>query len=620
MSKYKISTIKSVVSEYGLKWLICRTLYIIKLQLLRICPFIEVIFEKRVSYPKRLDLFEINITELRTFLSGLSIKDKRLLVKTADDACKGIINGFSSTLLDFGNPIDWQLNPLSGERCDERIKWYKIPDFDKRRGDIKIIWEASRFSHFLLFARAFLVTNDTKYYNSFNKQLKWWLDSNKYGYGANYKCGQECSLRLINCLLAYTVFEGCGLTTIEDERNVKELIYRCYRKILSNFFYAYRCIKNNHTISELMGMIAGAWSVLDYRQLRKAFHMLEGVIERQFTDDGGYCQYSFNYQRLALQDIECLISIGRRIKYELPDSCKIRVLNSAFLLYQCQDESWDVPNYGSNDGSLVFSLSSCSYRDFRPVINTIYSLIDGTQLYEDGKHQEELIWWSGGKPVNEYRKQFIERTPSQFRKAGLFTFRTNTSWAMVVSNDYLARPSHMDQLHIDLWVSGINVLCDSGSYSYADNLGKVLCSCESHNTLVVPGLSQMKTIEPFLTYDWTKRELGTYDYNSFESKCISMNRYEHIRKIHVKNEVYEIEDIVDKNAEIRFHTPCDVVANSEGLELVQQGKVLCSFRSSEPFSIQKSVSSLYYLKAKEINVIIIKCVSNKPVITRITIV
>ena len=215
----------------------------------------------------------------------VNIEDKNELLDRADRACNGIIRGFSSIDLDYGNPIDWQLSPLTGKRCSEKDKWYRIPDFDKERGDIKAIWEASRFSHFIILARAYLLSGEKKYYRAFSDQLNSWLENNPYGYGANFKCGQECSLRMVNTLLAFTVFKNDGIATDSDESNVKDLIDRCYRKVLSNFFYAYKCIKNNHTISELMGMIVGAWCCEDTKQVQKAFRMLDQVIEDMAFED-----------------------------------------------------------------------------------------------------------------------------------------------------------------------------------------------------------------------------------------------------------------------------------------------------------------------------------------------
>ena len=232
--------IKSVLNEYGKEWAFNRLLYSVKLGGMKKFPSIERVFEESPFYPGRTDLFLLDIHEIRSFLQGLNIEDKNELLDRADRACNGIIRGFSSIDLDYGNPIDWQLSPLTGKRCSEKDKWYRIPDFDMERGDIKAIWEASRFSHFITLVRAYLLSGDKKYYSAFSEQLNSWLENNPYGYGANFKCGQECSLRMVNTLLAFTVFKKAGVATDSDESNVKDLIDRCYRKVLSNFFYAYK--------------------------------------------------------------------------------------------------------------------------------------------------------------------------------------------------------------------------------------------------------------------------------------------------------------------------------------------------------------------------------------------
>ncbi len=617
----KLRMIKSILNENGIGWAVNRILYGLKLKTLRAIPLTERWYEKSVGYPKRLDLFLIDVEALRSFLhKRLNDEDKKQLIGSADKICEGIIIGFSSIELHYGNPIDWQLNPLTGKRCDEKTKWYGIPDFDKERGDIKVIWEASRFSHFITLARAFLLTENKKYYIAFSSQLKDWLEKNKYSFGANFKCGQECALRMVNALLAYTVFRNCGMATDADESNVKDLLDRCYRKVLSNFFYAYKCIKNNHTISELMGMIAGAWCCEDQKQLEKAYRLLDEVIGEQFTDDGGYCQFSFNYQRLALQDLEVIMSIDGRTGCRLSEKSKDKLKKSAWLMFQCQDDSGDVPNYGSNDGALVFPVTSCGYRDFQPVINTMHALITGKQLYDNGKHQEELIWFSAGKNVQEYEVERMPRESSQFPDAGLFTIRTPHSWMMVVANNYKSRPAHMDQLHVDLWVDGVNVLCDAGTFSYASEEGKKLSMNESHNTVVVDGEAQMNSIGPFMVYDWTRRELGSCDENFIEIKTTSANGYHHLRRVKLVGCFYEITDTCDRDYQVCFHTPCAVKKRNEGYHIDYDGKVLCKINSSGGMEVDKSKRSLYYLKWHDAACLTIKGLAGKELKTTIEII
>lgn len=605
--------IGSILNEYGISWAIYRALYAGKLKILSALPETEALFEKRAAYPERLDLFEIDISRLQQFLRRLPGREQAKLTEEADQACVGRITGFSSVGLDYGFPVNWQLNPLTGRECDRKKKWYQIADFDKERGDIKAIWEISRFSHFLTFARAYLLTGNEKYYRAFSGQLADWLENNPYSYGANFKCGQECALRMANAMLAYTAFEGCGLIQKTDQDHMRILILRCYRKIRSNFFYADRCIKNNHTVSELMGMLIGAWCCREEKQLSYAIRRLNEVIDRQFSEDGGYTQHSFNYERLALQDIEVVLAMEPKTGNILGKAARSKVLNAARLMYQCQDECGDMPNYGSNDGALAFPVTSCGYRDFRPVVNAAWRLLTGESPYPEGIYEEEWLWFGGkrGKDVSGAQTGRQDRNGEEklrrsscFEQAGLYTLRKQNSWMMLVLQDYRSRPAHMDQLHADLWVRGINVLCDGGTFSYAESLGRELIANGSHNTAVYDGRLQMKQKGPFFLYGWTERGQIRGDRDSFYGEMQSKNGYTHSRAVKMIPGGYRVTDCIKgengKRYEIRFHTPCEVRKKGAAVELVHRGAIVCTLRFSGPFRVARSVRSLYYLQSEPV--------------------
>lgn len=617
-------TIVSIIKENGIKWTFNRSLYSAKLKGMKFVPATERLYEKSIDSPQRLNIFDIDVARLQAFIKALPDEKKRELICLADDACAGIIKGFSSVSLDYSYPIDWQLNPLTGKRCNENQKWYQIPDFDKERGDIKVIWEISRFSHFVTLARAYLLTEDTKYYKAFSEQLEDWLIKNPYTFGANYKCGQECSLRMTNALLAYTIFDRKGQITIDDTAHLKMLIYRCYKKILANFFYAYKCIKNNHTISELLGMMIGAWCCKDEKRVHRAYQLMDAVIDEQFFDDGGYRQYSFNYQRLALQDLECVLLISKKTGIELSEHSKQKINKSAYLLFQCQDETGDMPNYGSNDGALIFPVTSCGYRDFRPVIGCIFGILNRKRLYNAGIYDEEFLWFGHSESIDELEQAKMLRNSMEFPDAGLFTLRNANSWGMIVLNNFHSRPAHMDQLHFDLWVKGVNVLCDTGTHSYASDTGKLLKSTQGHNTVYVENKEQMNAHGAFMVSDWTKRKKYVWEKRKFSGHMISKNGYEHIRKIRQSDSEYIIQDNVRESENkqlisILFHTPCQITKAGRELILENDGEILCRLTFNAPYEIQSGKRSLYYLKEKEISVIKTEGTEEQPLITKITI-
>lgn len=604
--------IGSILNEYGVEWIFHRGLYYLKLKMLRACPQTEKLFEKDPKV-QRLNIFDIDIIELQHFLMKLPVVDRDQIIREADEAAKGKIIGFSSVELDYGQPIDWQLNPMTVQQADVKQKWYRIPDFDPQIGDIKAIWEISRFSHLVTLARAYLLTENKKYCNVFSEQIDQWLDNNPYSYGANYKCGQECSIRMVNVLLAYTVFASMGVATERDDQNVRRMVQHSYRKVLSNFFYAYKCIKNNHTISELMGMVIGAWCCRDEHQLDKAYDYLDKVIRDQFTEDGGYSQFSFNYQRLALMDLNVIMSLSGKTSRDISKDSKQRIRNAAMLLYQCQTANHDVPNYGSNDGALIFRLTACGYRDFRPVCNTTFRLLCGTELYDHDKHREELIWL--GYKGDTILKEDIAHRDLFCLQAGIFTLRRDNAMMMLVCNNYQKRPGHMDQMHVDLWVDGLNVLCDSGTYSYASQIGQVLLDSKSHNTVTVEGKPQMSICPPFLVYHWPERMSVMRVDDGICARMKFKSGYMHERTIHNRAWGFVIEDcIVGNEADttwVNFHTICDIESDGKTLRFSYNGKIICYMQVELEYKIIQSERSLYYLKKESVNCISIRMHKNK---------
>ena len=73
-------------------------------------------------------------------------KGNNALLEKADSALDGKIFAFSHEYFDYheNDKITWNMNPLSKVKYDNNLNWNKLPDFGKY-GDIKLIWEVSRF-------------------------------------------------------------------------------------------------------------------------------------------------------------------------------------------------------------------------------------------------------------------------------------------------------------------------------------------------------------------------------------------------------------------------------------------------------------------------------------------
>jgi hypothetical protein len=88
-----------------------------------------------------------------------------------------------------------------------------------------------------------------------------------------------------------------------------------------------------------------------------------------------------------------------------------------------------------------------------------------------------------------------------------------SSWATLRAVRYKGRPSHADQLHVDLWWDGENIALDAGTYRYtaAPPWDNSLAGTAVHNTILIDGQDQMQRAGRFLWLDWAQaRMLDTH--------------------------------------------------------------------------------------------------------------
>ena len=122
-------------------------------------------FEKRFGILKKkhpinppLKSF-ISLDDWRKNTASFVISERELLifqkVKKASlkDKFERISNGdicfFSHEWKNIGTNYDWITNPDSGYRYDVSKHWSEISDLNPSNGDIKYVWEKSRFSYLL---------------------------------------------------------------------------------------------------------------------------------------------------------------------------------------------------------------------------------------------------------------------------------------------------------------------------------------------------------------------------------------------------------------------------------------------------------------------------------------
>jgi len=492
------------------------------------------------------------------------------IIKEANELLNGNIRLFSNRLFGLGSPPDWFLNPLNGKRFQTpRLHWSRISDFKSGVGDIKCVWESSRFNWALVFARAYRVTGDERYFSALNKWASDWTEKNPLNRGPNWKCGQESAIRMMNLMLAAFVLGQDRSPAGGLIRFVKE---HCER-IGPTIRYAISQ-DNNHGTSEADALfIGGGWlkrhAANDDKLLKKAEQWerkgrfwLEDRVDRLIESDGSFSQYSVNYHRLVVYTLSLVKFWQGYLELEdFSDQFYRKAQAAVYWLFQMVDPlTGDAPNLGSNDGALLFSFTCCDYRDFRPSVQLGAVLFFHGRAYDRGPW-DETLYYLGLHEKKGFADQLTKKSLA-LNRGGYVIFQAEDSWGVSRIPNYRFRPGHADALHFDLWYKGRNILRDGGSYSYncSEPWQSYFPGTKSHNTVEFDGRDQMPRISRFLWGSWTKGE--TIEPLSERDGCLSWsgayNDYKgcrHQRTISVRGGCWHVSDVVSgvkKKAVLRW--------------------------------------------------------------------
>lgn len=409
---------------------------------------------------------------------------------------KGDVLFFNKTWKPLGLDYDWVTNPETGYKYDCHQHWTEIESLSEEAGDIKFTWEKSRFSWLCTVCR-YDYHFDEDHSEFVLGQILDWIEKNPLNCGPNYKCSQETSLRINNWIFALRFYRNSKALTEERWNKVITSIFWQIHHVYQNINYSRIAVRNNHAITETLTLYMMGLLFPEMPGSSKWKHdgkrWFEQEIAYQFEPDGTYLQQSMNYQRVVTQLLTYGIALSDKNGDRFNDVVYQRAYENVNFLYQMQDEkTGKLPNYGSNDGALFFPLSTADYRDYRPQLDALHSLLTGKPLYEE--FLEDAQWL--GHTVPSFRKSFpkIEKQYGivKFEKSGFYLIREPDTMSFIRCGLF-KNGGCVDSLHLDVWNNGENVLMDCGTYQYNTDMEnkKYFAGTESHNTIMLDDKDQM---------------------------------------------------------------------------------------------------------------------------------
>lgn len=505
-----------------------------------------------------------------------------------------------------GNYPNWFYSPLTQkEFLDVAKPWYMISDFDSGIGDIKGVWEASRFNWALDLVLLERKRRDGLALKQLDLWLNHWCKNNPAYQGPNWKCGQEASIRVMHIITTLI-----GLEQLEmSHQNILKFIETHLKRIEPTIEYAI-AQDNNHGTSEATALFIGG-ALLNHFQHQSKYEAwqnlgrkwLENRAKKLIMSDGGFSQYSVTYHRIML-DSYSLAEVVRQ-KLNLPCFSKKlynqlqKAVNWLYIL--TESSNGDALNIGANDGAHILNVSSTDYRDFRPSIQLGSTLFSEQSYYKaEGPYDEGLTFFGLNK--KELQNGQLPNKNQLFSESGLITAEKNHFFIAFKLPIFKFRPSQCDALHLDIWWKGKNILRDGGTYSYNSTIEDLdyFSGVASHNTVQFDEHQQMPRLSRFLFGAWLKPSELTYESNHFSCAYQDYWGCCHKREILLADKTIQVIDILSNfkyQAVLRWRLQPDQWELDKNV--LSNGKIQIIIQSESVLTIklvQGEESRYYYQK------------------------
>jgi hypothetical protein len=429
--------------------------------------------------------------------------DAAELIRRGRQALDGRFDLLGYRDLDFHNPIDWHLDPVSGTRAP-LIPAGRVAYLDPSKvGDHKVVWELNRHQHLVTLAQAWRLSGDQRFLGGLAAQLEAWMDANPPKLGINWASSLEVAFRGIAWLYVLAL-AGEALPPLLIRRMLGNLHVhaRHLEHNLSTWFSP-----NTHLTGEALGLVylgqglpcfaaAPRWRAL-------GLEILQREATRQVRADGVYFEQSTYYHRYTTDfyaHLALLLEAAGTVRPEWLEDVLGR-LHTHLSALRRPDGSW--PLIGDEDAGRLLCLKTRRSDDFRDTAALGAALLGRADACPPEETPSELAWLLGAEGLRAPTQECARTESALFPEGGFAVLRDDAgNWMLYEAGPHGALSgghAHADALAIELAAYGQTLVADAGTGSYvADrSLRDRLRDGNAHGTVTVEGKSSAVPAGPF---------------------------------------------------------------------------------------------------------------------------
>lgn len=421
---------------------------------------------------------------------------------------------------------------------------YKIPCGQREDvGDIRTNWELNRHYQFAALAKNFYLTGERSSLLELKELFEDWNHKNLFLHGVQWKSPMEIALRINSWAFTYGFLEKAFAVhkKYTDEKLLNKLSQGII--VMTDYVTAHfsrYSSANNHRIIESYAVGLAGILYNQGKWLKCALKILSEELIRQNCEDGVNKEMSLHYQCFIMEAYGILMVLMKKNNIPVPDIWYPYLENmSRFVADSCGDYGETVV-FGDNDEGKILNLSGRKFPYYSYVLDLMGCVLPERYTNLD-QVQENIHWLLTDQELEQCReKKLYKKSLVRCYKSGGYIFLRNRRHNILIGIDCaplgfgsIAAHGHADALSFQLFVGGVPVFTDPGTYNYhvPAKAREIYRSTFFHNTVVVGGKNQSEMLGPFLWGSRAESKILKFDASSDCASMTLQTEYENIKHI-----------------------------------------------------------------------------------------
>ena len=445
--------------------------------------------------------------------ASVALEAASALVSAANQVLAGTWTVLGTPRADSADP-DWFYDPVTGRRSPDGRLAFRVNHRDEAEtGNIKQVWEMSRHHHVTVLAAAWWLTQDERYADAADHQLRSWWAANPFLSGVHWTSGIEAGIRLISWVWTRRLLDEWPKVGDLFENNDDAVRQIAWHQEFLAAFPSRGSSANNHVVAEAAGRLAAAcafpWYARTSQWRQSAAALLERELAENTFNDGLNRELATDYHRFVVE-LGLVAAVEADANgHSLSQATWERLARMLDAGAAILDATGRAPRQGDGDEGRALVVDDPDHDPWATVLGSGAALLGSPDWWPtfDGGVQACLLGALG-------RARHLARPavrPRHFPDAGLVVLRSRAEdgpeiWCRCDGGPHgflsIAAHAHADALSVEVRHDGIDVLADPGTYCYhgEPEWREWFRSTAAHNTVEIGGVSQSESGGPFL---WT---------------------------------------------------------------------------------------------------------------------